>query len=534
MGPDLDPVPLSLSLREDLGHRRIDHGIETLRRLRSSFSVLPARAGYGVLVGLIAQWVDAGFDEPALLRCFLERFPRELRPALPVTDYLHLRMAEAVLAMEDEDFEGAAACLTLVQSFEPESGDAELAAIANFWLGRCHRRMGRYAEAQRCTERAEAQAAACGYHEMAAVMQVTRSWLAFQRGRMQEALALLRQAEAILLPTRDFRNRGNIQSAYGRIARRQGQYQRALDCFERAIAEYRSGGGGHVQLARTLLNLAFVERLLALDAQRNLERTTGSRREERIRIESIRASASSRLAEAYAIYEQHHNHRGMAGVHINRGFLALDAGDLERAAAEGDRAFTHGAEKSDPFVMARARTLQCIAENAAIEDQVGDAAHHRDIAESLARDAVAFAGRTENRRLLARAYVWRGLTLTATPPDLDAARRCYEQASALLQTEGMERQYTWDDLETLRGRVVHARPVDSILRAWSAGIVENTTFQRMTEEFARIVIPKVWEREGCKISRVAQKLSISPKKVRRVLHAAGVSPTSKPKETSRV
>ena len=45
----------------------------------------------------------------------------------------------------------------------------------------------------------------------------------------------------------------------------------------------------------------------------------------------------------------------------------------------------------------------------------------------------------------------------------------------------------------------------------------------MTEEFARIIIPKVWEREGRKVSKVAEKLSISPKKVRRILHSAGVS-----------
>jgi hypothetical protein len=41
-----------------------------------------------------------------------------------------------------------------------------------------------------------------------------------------------------------------------------------------------------------------------------------------------------------------------------------------------------------------------------------------------------------------------------------------------------------------------------------------------------MVIPKVWEREGRKVSRVAEKLSISPKKVRRILHSIGqaVSP----------
>ena len=49
---------------------------------------------------------------------------------------------------------------------------------------------------------------------------------------------------------------------------------------------------------------------------------------------------------------------------------------------------------------------------------------------------------------------------------------------ALLQPEGLERQYVWDDLETLKARVLQARPVDPLLRAWSAGVVENKSFSR--------------------------------------------------------
>ena len=544
MGPELDPAALIERLRDDLGHRRIEQGIETLRQARPLLDRVGPRPGCGVLVGLVAQWVDAGFDQPPLLDCLLQKFPKELRSGLPVADYLHLRMAEAVLAMADEDFETATRCLGAVKSFEDEINDTELLAIANFWLGRCYRRMGRYGEALQYTERGEGLALACGYPQMAAIMQVTRSWLAFQRGKLQEANALLRQAEAALNPTSDYLNRGNIQSAYARIARRQGKYDLALEHFERAIAEYRAGGGGHLQLARALLNLAFVERLIALDAQRDLDLAATSRRtaaggpsdtarEQRARIETIRHSASSHLAEAYETYAGHQNHRGIAGVQINRGFLALDSGDLERAASEAAGAFACGAEKSDTIVMARARTLQCIVENTAMEEQVGDSEHHRDTAEAFAREAVAFAGQTENRRLLARAYVWQGLTFTAEPADVDAARRCCEQAMALLQPEGMERQYTWDDLEALKTRVLRARPVESVLRAWSAGIVENTTFQQMTEEFARIVIPKIWEREGRKISKVAEKLSISPKKVRRILHSAGVSERASPASEDR-
>jgi DNA-binding NtrC family response regulator len=64
--------------------------------------------------------------------------------------------------------------------------------------------------------------------------------------------------------------------------------------------------------------------------------------------------------------------------------------------------------------------------------------------------------------------------------------------------------------------------------------VENKTFQQMTEEFARIVIPQVWEREGRKVSRVAGKLSISPKKVRRILHSAGVTESTHAGKSSRI
>jgi hypothetical protein len=175
--------------------------------------------------------------------------------------------------------------------------------------------------------------------------------------------------------------------------------------------------------------------------------------------------------------------------------------------------------------MARARLLQCTIENTRLEEQIGeDPVRHAQAAAGFARDAVEYATETQNPRLLARAYVWQGLTFAAEPyADLEAARHCCQQAMALLQPEGLERQSGWDDLETLKARVLHSRPVDPLLRAWSNGAVENRTFQQMTEEFARIVIPKVWEREDCKVARVAKKLSISPKKVRRILHSAGVS-----------
>ena len=535
MGPEVDPTALLTRLRDDLGFRRIQHGIQTLDALRSRIEALQPAPCAGILLGLIAQWVDAGFESFPLLARLLERFPKSTRAQLPLLDYLHLRMAEGALAMWHEDVDPAVRHFQLVQSFHGEVDDLELLAIANFWLCRCLRKIGHYDDAQKYAERGEALALECGYTQMAAIVQMTRSWLAFQRGKLHEATTLLRQAEEALQPTDDYLSRGNIQSAYGRIARRQGKNDRAVRYFEKAIAEYRRGCGRPLSLARTLVNLAFAKRLVALHAQKHLDHVAASRRTARetpggldspaptrLRIEQIREQARTYLAEAEEIYTRHQNHRGLAGVRINQGFLHVDSGELDRASAEAAEAFAHGQEKTDYIVMSRARTLQCIIGHAAMEEEVGDPGHHHEAAEQYSREAVDFAGHTENRRLQARAYAWQGLTFTLEPCDLEAARHCYEQAMALLQPEGHERQYVWEELETLKARVLEARPIDATLRAWSSGVVEHKSFQQITDEFARIVIPRVWEREGRKVSRVAEKLSISPKKVRRILHSAGI------------
>ena len=526
-------IALLARLRDDLGCRRIRAGIETLEQLRPRIEALaPPTPQAGVLLGLIAQWVDAGFDSPDLLVRLLARFPAPARSALPLLDYLHLRMAEGVVEMSHEDFDRAIAHFRFVQGLETEVDDAELLAIANFWTGRCLRKAGQYDEALPYILRGEELALACGYLQMAAITQATQSWLAFQKGRLDDAVSMLRRAEEALSHTDDYLNRGNIQSAHGRIARRQGRYESAVQYFEKALAEYRAGGGGQLQMARTLQNLAFVKRLRALQVQKELDLIAASRRSGgapsaptavlRAGIDETRSQAAAHLEESMSVYARHHNHRGIAGGRIIRGFLRLDAGDLESAAAEAAEAFRHGDEKRDNFVMARARTLQCIVENAAVEEQIGDPARHREAALAFAREAAGFAGHTENRRLLARALVWQGLTLAGgADPDREAARRCCEQATSLLQPDATDQQYVWEELEALKAAVLRAAPIEPQLRAWSAGIVEGASFQEVAEEFARLVIPKVWEREGRKVSRVAQKLSISPKKVRRILQSVG-------------
>jgi len=82
--------------------------------------------------------------------------------------------------------------------------------------------------------------------------------------------------------------------------------------------------------------------------------------------------------------------------------------------------------------------------------------------------------------------------------------------------------HLWAEHQALKTKVLRGGSVDVILRKWSQGITDDQTFQQLTERFAELVIPKVWEREGRKVSRVADKLSISPKKVRRILSQLGL------------
>jgi hypothetical protein len=160
-------------------------------------------------------------------------------------------------------------------------------------------------------------------------------------------------------------------------------------------------------------------------------------------------------------------------------------------------------------------------ENTKLEEEIEDPAWVARLALEAAREAVELARHTENRRLLARALIWHGLTVCNTSPgSVEPAREIAEQAAALLRHEVQD--HIWDDLQALKEKVVGRGSVDAQLLAWSQGVVGGRTFQQLTEDFADIIIPRVWEHESRKVARVAKRLSVSPKKVRRVLARLGL------------
>ena len=538
--PDI-PDSLLQELRQNLVTRQVSSGIALLDANAHLFAVLdPAQRNAAALVGAVAQWVDIGYSGPELIEQLLQHFPKEQRGKFPVCDYVHLRMAEGLLALLRDHPDEALRQFDLVLRLQEEIEDKEVVAIAHFWNARCHRKKGEYDEALKRAGVGRELATALGFPRMAAVMRVLESWLLFQKGHGREAARILDQAESVLRATDDDITLGNIYSAHGRMIRRQGQYKQALHFYTRAIEHFQRRNPRHRNLARSLANIAYVQRLIAAQIMRHLDTEAERRRKSRSKAknpapprahstdsrrqyEELRASAFANLEQAEKIYRYHNHHHGIGTVLENRGLLHLDSGELDLAAQEGAHAYAVAKEENDAIVMARARLLQCKVEHGQLEEEIEGSTRTWErvqAARDYAREAVEAAGHTQNLRLLARAYIWRGLT--ACHPaihDLEDARHCLDKASAFISTA--QDEDVWNELQVLKQKITSRGSVDPRLRAWTQGVTDGKSFQKLTEEFAELVIPRVWEKEGRKVSRVAKVLKVSPKKVRRVLARAG-------------
>src|SRR6266487_4658303 len=135
-------------LKEDLVCRHVGRGVARLedhRHLLTPFN--PEQENAGTFAGYLAQWVDLGFERPAQVKKIVATFSKAVRARLPLHDYLHLRMAEGMVAMTEESKDEAIRNFDFVLGLEQETDDKELIAIANFWKGRCLRMKGEYDQA---------------------------------------------------------------------------------------------------------------------------------------------------------------------------------------------------------------------------------------------------------------------------------------------------------------------------------------------------------------------------------------------------
>jgi tetratricopeptide (TPR) repeat protein len=483
------------------------------------------------LLLLLALWLDIGFDDDRLLDELLSRFTPSFRRNMPLPCYLELRLVEAWRAMVHEDDDIAIRLLEFVLIAQEEFCNLRTSLIAHYFKARAHRKKGEYEKAFEDTLEARRRAQELKLETFEAVIQIQEAWLLFQKGKTKEALHAFEEVEQQLRSTDDHLALANIESARGRIVRRSGEYHQALKHYERAIALYRAHYPHHRNLARTLINAAYVKRLLALQLRKHIDTKSANGTKKRhagdggqhTRYARICHEALNDLEQAGEIYSLHDHPSGTGSVLVNAGYVHLDQGNVDRAAAKSLKAYELAHGKNDHILMARARILESAVENIRVEEQLGeedDLAVHANAAKVYAEEAVALAAQTQNRRLIAGAWIARGIAAANDFfQDWEEARQCAARAAALLSSE--DRDHLWEDLLTLKARILQTYGVDGTLRAWSEGMVGDKTFQQVQEEFAELVIPKVWMREGKNISRVVERLSVSPKKIRRILRNTG-------------
>ena len=466
----------------------------------------------------LAQWIDLGYRD---LR-FLEEVAAGLldidQRRLQVLDFFRLKLIEAHGALATEQFENSIGLLDLVLRAGAPVLPDYLEFLANFWKGRAHRKRGDYEHAQVHIVRAQEIGAKTKAPRLVAVTQIHESWLAFQRGERPYAFQLLDSAEKTLRPTGHALSLGNIESARGRFVRRSGEYTRALGHFESAIAIYKKAFPEHPNLARALVNAAYVKRLIALDLRplRGGEQAVGAVHAKSLK---IAREALDLLDQAGHIYSLHDHQGGTGSVLVNAAHIHLESGDIDQSETEAQRAFALGEEKHDLILMARALIVQSAVSLARAEEQLGeeqDIALHANLSVQQAESAIELAMKTQNRRLLAEAYIARGMAATGEYfREWQLAKDYAGKATALLSSD--DRDHLLRTLADLKSKLLGATRIDETLRLWSDGQLGDKTFQQVQEEFAELVIPKVWLRSGKNVTLVSKALSISPKKVRRIL-----------------
>ncbi len=525
---------LSLALHQ----RRLGQGIALLDTVETDMRRIgPSTPNSARLLLLLAQWIDLGYRDYQFLDSLLAQFQSASRKKLSVADYLELRMAEAFCALASGESDRCIEALDFVLKSLNDLGEGLHLALAHFWKGRAHRKKGEYETALLHIVRAREMAQTQRDRMFTAVIQVQESWLLFQKGMTREALQILSNAESVLKTTDHYVALGNIESARGRIVRRLGEYTNALEHFTRAMELYAQRDANHMNLARTLVNAAYVRRLLAQQIRKRIDRQAQSGRSRsdasktaaisseslRLRYQELSQRALEDLKRAREIYDLHRYGDGIGKVTLNLGNLHLDRGDIDKASTEAAEAYRVGQEQGDTILMARARILESAIENAHVEEQTGedvDVAVHANRAREYSEESLKLAHATQNLHLLASACIARGTTAANDFfQDWEEARKCASEATRLIGSG--DNDHIVEDLSVLKSRIMQASGINDTLRSWSEGMLGNKTFQQISEEFAEIVIPKVWMREGRKIARVSERLSISPKKVRRILRNCG-------------
>jgi hypothetical protein len=148
-------------------------------------------------------------------------------------------------------------------------------------------------------------------------------------------------------------------------------------------------------------------------------------------------------------------------------------------------------ENRDQILMARAKIVQCAVQLAQSEEQLGEApdiALHANLAIRYAEEAIELALRTQNKHLLAEAYIARGSAADDYLQDWELAKEYAANGAALLGQD--DRDHLYKELGGgLKLKIMGSAGIDETLRLWSTGQLGSKIFQADTGRVRRVSNP---------------------------------------------
>jgi tetratricopeptide (TPR) repeat protein len=529
----VNPIPdeLIVALTEDADCRRIESGISRLESCNKLLGVFdPSMENAASFLVVLARWCDIVDMGPAPVRMLLAKYDKALLAHLRVCDYVRIRLAQGMVSLKEGMVDAALEAFDIVLKLADETTVPGALALANYWSGRCYRKQGNYDRALTHVRSGREIQLSAGRLQCGASMRVLESMILFAKGESEAAVEELQKAEDVLSQTDDFITLGNIQSTYGGIRQNQDRYRQAMEHYSRALEYFQKRDSLASNVARAGADAAFARIQTLRQLRRSIDIHAGhphmdieSRHGRTIlmkELSKLYEAILSDLDRAAGIYEQQPNVRGIARVHLYRGYLYQAMEEMDRAMREASQAYAFAESKRDIILMSAARHLQCMIEEANVEEEIENWADHALAAQEYARDAVELASATEDRQLLARAHIWFGIVLSNAL--FNARDRAHEEMQAAAKLlDATAPGHIWEEFRTLKKRLMEHGAVDAKLGQWARGEIREKTFRELEEDFADLVIPIAWQQEGRKVSRVASRFSISPKKVRRVLGRLG-------------
>jgi tetratricopeptide (TPR) repeat protein len=476
-----EAVKIFVECRKQIGSLPADHphAPQILEYGARLLDHSPSRENSEVLENLCERvWQNRGFRLPS--------------------DMARLHLAQGILAFHRQRYADAVRRLEASREFALSTLNAPLELASRDYLARAYYRRGDYDSALRVI--GDADFAQPDLRETGVHLALREAWINFILGRIERAETTLDSGMALV--GTDYFEQADYLSFRARIARRRGDYGRAIDLWVRAIGLYsRNSDQRHPNLGRCYAQLAFARVLLARTSAKS-------------RADSLRQMASKDLDFAEEVYSYHpdsaKSHRGLSRIAYFRSFLYFDREDLAQARRYADRAYKTSAEGNNHVIMANSRLM------AAMSTDPLAALKFVDEAEELSKTV-------PHARLTARVLISKG-SLRLGVRDLRIARQCLQSAARLIGSD--ERDYLRDEFESLSVGVVSAfdnPPQERFAELEMSNILEHG-LQTSLRQVEKRVIQNAYKLAGGSVAQAAKLLKTSRSRVSHSLSRDAAKP----------